>query len=103
MWTALYLTGVLASLVASVYYSVTARRRDMHPLAARMTLGKMNVAMGILLLFFGTNQFTYEPLTTTRVVVAVVFLLLGGVNAVLGTRNFLAWRKEWREAVKQEN
>jgi uncharacterized membrane protein len=94
---------VLASLVASVYYSITARRRDMHPLAGRMTLGKMNVSLGILVLFFGVNQFTYEPLTTVRIVVGLLFLFVGGINLVLGIRNYIRHRREWQEVMKRES
>ncbi|UFJ41516.1 YtpI family protein [Brevibacillus humidisoli] len=98
MWTAFYATGLLASLVGSVYYSVMARRSGIHPLQARMTLGKMNMALGVLMLLFGCNQFTYEPLTTVRLIVALVFLFVGGVNLIAGTRRYLSYRHQWKES-----
>jgi len=103
MWSAFYLTGVLASLIGSVYYSVNGRRREMHPLEARMTLGKMNMSLGVLLLLFGINQYTYEPLTTVRVIVGLMFLLVGLFNFIKGTRNFLTNRREWMTYLKKES
>lgn len=102
MWFAFYFTGMLASIVASVYYSITARQRGMHPLASRMTLGKMNTAMGVLVTLFGLNQFTFEPLTSVRTVVGLILLLVGVVNLVLGFRNYLRYRAEWQAALKKE-
>jgi uncharacterized membrane protein HdeD (DUF308 family) len=101
MWFAFYFTGLLASLVASVYYSVTARRRGIHPLESRMTLGKMNMALGVLVLLFGANQFTFESLTTVRVVVGAILLFVGAINLFFGARNYFRYKNEWREAVKK--
>jgi hypothetical protein len=101
MWFAFYFTGVLASLVASVYYSVTARRRGMHPLESRMILGKMNMALGVLVLLFGANQFTFEPLTAVRVAVGAILLFVGAINLFFGTKNYSRYKREWQQAVKQ--
>ncbi|MGN7470788.1 YtpI family protein [Brevibacillus sp. SAFN-007a] len=101
MWSAFYLTGVLASLVASVYFSIHARRRGIHPLESRMTLGKMNMALGILVSLFGLNQFTFDTLDTIRIVVAIVMLLVGAVNLYVGTRNFLHYRSAWQAELKK--
>jgi len=101
MWFAFYMTGMTASLVASVYYSVTARQRGMHPLASRMTLGKMNIAMGVLVTLFGANQFTFVPLTGVRITVGSILLFVGIVNLVMGVRNFRRYRAEWQAAIKQ--
>jgi len=95
MWSAFYLTGVLASLVASVYFSIHARRQGIHPLAARMTLGKMNIALGFLVALFGINQFTFDPLDAIRIVVALVMLAVGAVNLYLGTRNYVRYKSAW--------
>ncbi len=102
MWFAVYFTGLIGSLAAGVYFSVTARQRGIHPLESRMILGKMNVALGCLLLLLGINQFTFPSLTTVRVVVALVFLSLGGVNLTMGMRNYLRYRREWQQVVRQE-
>ncbi|MBO8163690.1 MAG: hypothetical protein H0Z34_08275 [Brevibacillus sp.] len=101
MWAAFYITGLIAALTGSVYYSVNARRSGIHPLQSRMLLGRMNMSLGLLLLLFGVNQFTYDPLTTIRVMVSIVFLFVGGVNLVFGTRRYLTYRRQWREAEKQ--
>ncbi|MED1722103.1 YtpI family protein [Brevibacillus parabrevis] len=101
MWSAFYLTGVLASLVASVYFSIHARRRGIHPLESRMTLGKMNIALGILVSLFGLNQFTFDTLDTIRIVVAIIMLIVGVLNLYLGTRNFLHYRSAWQAELKK--
>ncbi|GIO04297.1 hypothetical protein J31TS6_03250 [Brevibacillus reuszeri] len=102
MWSAIYMTGVLASLVASVYFSMHARRRGIHPLESRMTLGKMNVALGILVSLFGLNQFTFETLDTIRIVVALIMLVVGVINLFLGTRNYFRYRTAWQAELKKE-
>jgi uncharacterized membrane protein YidH (DUF202 family) len=101
MWSAFYLTGVLASLVASVFFSIHARRQGIHPLASRMTLGKMNIALGVLVTLFGVNQFTFEQLDTIRLVVAFIMLLVGVMNLFLGTRNYLRYRTAWQAELKK--
>ncbi|MDR5000383.1 YtpI family protein [Brevibacillus parabrevis] len=101
MWSAFYLTGVLASLVASVYFSIHARRRGIHPLESRMTLGKMNIALGILVSLFGLNQLTFDTLDTIRIVVAIIMLIVGVLNLYLGTRNFLHYRSAWQAELKK--
>lgn len=101
MWSAFYLTGVLASLIASVYFSIHARRQGIHPLASRMTLGKMNIALGVLVTLFGLNQFTFEALDAVRTVVALVMLLVGIINLYLGTRNYLRYRTAWLAETKK--
>lgn len=102
MWFAFYLTGVLASLVGSVYYSISARSRALHPVAARMTLGKMNMCLGALLLLFGSNQFTFDELTTARIAVGLMFIAVGLINLIMGTRNYVANRREWLAIQKKD-
>ncbi|MED1780595.1 YtpI family protein [Brevibacillus fortis] len=101
MWFAFYMTGVLASLVASVYYSIHARRRGIHPLESRMLLGKMNVSLGILVSLFGINQFTFDSLDTIRIVVALIMLIVGAMNLFLGTRNYFRYRTAWQAELKK--
>lgn len=100
MWAAIYVTGLVASLAGSVYYSVMARRSGIHPLQSRMTLGKMNMSLGVLMLLLGLNQFTFEPLTAIRVIVALVFLFVGVVNLFAGTRRYVTYRKQWQAEAK---
>ncbi|RNB70074.1 YtpI family protein [Brevibacillus panacihumi] len=102
MWNAFFMTGVLATLVSSVYYSMTARRRGIHPLESRMTLGKMNISMGILVALLGFNQFTFEELDTIRIVIALLLIFVAAVNLFLGSRNYFRYRDAWRKEVKSE-
>ncbi len=102
MWFPFYVTGLAASLVGWVYYSISARRRGIHPLESRMILGKMNVMLGLLLLFLGANQFTFDSLSAVRIVVAILFLLVGAVNFLFGFRNYLTYRREWKKNCNQK-
>lgn len=101
MWYAVYMTGFAASIILALYFSITARQRGTHPLASRMILGKMNMSLGVLFLLMGSNQFTFEDLTTVRIVIALLLLFVGAVNLILGTRNYLQYRKSWMQEVKK--
>lgn len=101
MWSAFYLTGVLASLVASVYFSIEARRRGIHPLLSRMTLGKMNMALGLLVTLFGINQFTFEELDPIRITIGLILLFVGVMNLFLGARNYSRYRHDWQSECKK--
>lgn len=103
MWYAFFLTGVIATLVSSVYYSITARRRGIHPLESRMILGKMNVSLGILVTLLGVNQFTFEPLDAIRIIIALLLVFVGAVNLFLGSRNFFRYRSLWRAELQKES
>ncbi|GAA4711991.1 YtpI family protein [Brevibacillus fulvus] len=103
MWFAVYMTGMIASLIASVYYSTTARQRGLHPLQSRMILGKMNVSLGVLVLLFGINQFTFADLSSLRIAVGIVLLFVGAVNLIFGLRNFFRYRQQWQNAAKNES
>ncbi|WP_232698863.1 YtpI family protein [Brevibacillus daliensis] len=103
MWNAIYVTGIVAACIMGVFYSISARRRGLHPAESRMILGKMNISLGLLLLLLGTNQFTFEDVTTIRVVVAIIMLIVGTTNLVLGFRNYLYYKKDWRQIAAQLN
>ncbi|MGD8188419.1 YtpI family protein [Brevibacillus ginsengisoli] len=102
MWFATYVTGLAGSLMGWVYYSISARRRGIHPLESKMILGKMNVMLGLLLLFLGANQFTFDNLDATRIIVACLFLGVGGINLILGLRNYLRFKREWLSATRNK-
>lgn len=96
MWFATYVTGLAGSLIGWVYYSISARRRGIHPLESRMILGKMNVMLGLLLLFLGVHQFTFDNLDAPRIIVACVFIGVGIINFFLGFRNYFRFKREWK-------
>ncbi|TPG87843.1 hypothetical protein EEL32_10480 [Brevibacillus laterosporus] len=95
MWFAIYFTGMIASLIMGVYYSINARRRGLHPLQSRMTLGKMNISLGCLLILFGLNQFSFQDLDSIRIGVAFVMLLVGIINLVIGIKHYTRNKQEW--------
>jgi glucan phosphoethanolaminetransferase (alkaline phosphatase superfamily) len=91
----------MASIVMALFFSITARQRGIHPLASRMTLGKMNMALGILFVLMSINQFTFNNLTGVRIAVALLLLFVGLVNLILGTRNYIRYRRSWITEVKR--
>lgn len=91
----------MASIVLALFFSITARQRGIHPLASRMTLGKMNMSLGFLFIVMGINQFTFDDLTGVRIGVALVLLFVGLVNLILGTRNYIQYRKSWMLEMKK--
>jgi YtpI-like protein len=101
MWYAFFMTGFLATLVGSVYYSMTARRRGIHPLESRMILGKMNICLGVFVTLLGLNQFTFEDLDTIRIVVALLLIFVGAINLFLGSRNYFRYRRAWQEEMNK--
>jgi hypothetical protein len=96
MWFSFYMTGLLACLIGAVFFSVHGRRPGIHPLESRMIKGKLNMVLGTLMLLFGINQFTFDPISTVRLVVAFVFLAMGGINLIFGFRNYATNRKLWK-------
>ncbi|SHE14667.1 Uncharacterised protein [Chlamydia abortus] len=83
---------VLATLAASVLYSIRYRtRRD--PQTKRIEAAKMNISMGFMLIFVALTQFTLFDPSFLRGVIGAVFLLLGLFNAYAGFKNYSSYKK----------
>lgn len=77
---------ILLSSVSSVVFSVRSRRT----LDARLRglyAARMNISMGLMLIFIALIQMFLFSGSTTRVIVGAVFLLLGLFNLFAGARN----------------
>jgi hypothetical protein len=77
---------VVASCASSVFYSVR-HRRTASPKKKGVFAARMNISMGTMMLAIALIQIAlFEP-STVRVIVGVVFLLIGLFNLFAGVRN----------------
>lgn len=62
--------------------------RSKRPMERKLLNGKSGMALGLFVALFGLNQlFLYD--TTTTYIVAIIFILLGGLNAWVGFKTYL--------------
>jgi len=84
LWT-LGVLIVLFSLL-SVFFSIRARRaRDGR--LRRLYAARMNISMGVMLILIAVIQIFMFSVSTMRVIIGTVFLLLGLFNLFAGLRN----------------
>ncbi|RXT04795.1 YtpI family protein [Ammoniphilus sp. CFH 90114] len=82
------LTGfTIASLFLTIVFGFQYRMVK-QPLGRKMGQALMNIFMGITLILFSINQYLFPDLTTIRIVIASLLLFLGGVNLVMGLKNY---------------
>jgi len=83
---------IILSSLSSVVFSVRSRRS----LDARLRglyAARMNISMGLMLIFIALIQMFLFSGSTTRVVVGAVFLLLGLFNLFAGARNHTIYNR----------
>lgn len=78
----------LAALAFSVYYSYRYRLQKNMVLRG-LYAARMNISMGILLLSFAVTQIALYELHTVRVVLSLLFFLIGLFNLFAGLRNHI--------------
>ncbi|OMF35905.1 hypothetical protein BK133_09420 [Paenibacillus sp. FSL H8-0548] len=82
----LLMPGIFISLVFSAVFSFKARRsKDARNRS--MLSAKMNISMGIMLLFIALVQLFLSGESTLRIVIGAIFLVLGVFNLFAGLRN----------------
>lgn len=79
-------TAVIVTCAMSVYYSSRKRRTD-DAKKGGIYAARMNICMGLMLIFIALIQILLFETSTVRVIVASVFLLLGLFNLFAGLRN----------------
>jgi len=77
---------VVASVLFSALYSIRSRRTRDGRLRG-LYASRMNISMGLMLIFIAIIQMFIFPGSSVRVVVGAVFLLLGLFNLFAGLRN----------------
>lgn len=82
----LFIAGIIASLLSSVFFSLRARR-SAEPTQRGLYTARMNISMGLMLLLMAGIQMVMFAGDTVRVIVGSIFLLLGLFNLFAGLRN----------------
>lgn len=77
---------LFATLGLSIYYSFAARK-EKEPTAKGIKTARMNISMGLMLVGISLNQWLGYDYSTRRLIVGMVFLLLGLFNLFAGLRN----------------
>lgn len=82
------LTGfTIAALFLTIVFGFQYRMVK-QPLGRKVGQALMNIFMGVTLILFSANQFLFPDLTKTRVIIASLLLFLGGVNLIMGMKNY---------------
>jgi len=82
----LIMAVITVSLVMTVFYSYKSRRNADGRLRG-LYAARMNICMGVMLLFIAFIQMFLFPGSTLRVVIGAIFMLLGLFNLFAGIRN----------------
>jgi uncharacterized membrane protein len=83
-WTLAVL--IIATSAGSVYFSYRSRRTA-DPKRRGLYAARMNICMGLMLLFIALIQMLLFSGSTLRVIVGALFMLLGLFNLFAGLRN----------------
>ncbi|MGO4371374.1 YtpI family protein [Paenibacillus sp. 2TAB19] len=87
----LLLPCILITLVLSVVFSLKSRRGTDAKLRG-MNAAKMNISMGVMLMFIALVQLFLSNESTVRIVIGSLFLVLGVFNLFAGLRNLSVYR-----------
>ncbi|WP_337099614.1 YtpI family protein [Paenibacillus sp. YIM B09110] len=87
----LLLPCILVTLVLSVVFSLKSRRGTDAKLRG-VNAAKMNISMGVMLMFIALVQLFLSNESTVRIVIGSLFLVLGVFNLFAGLRNLSVYR-----------
>ncbi|MDQ6422342.1 YtpI family protein [Paenibacillus sp. LHD-117] len=82
---------ILVSLVLSVVYSFRARRST-DARKRGLNAARMNISMGVMLLFISIIQLFMSDESTLKIVIGAVFMVIGLFNLFAGLRTLGAIR-----------
>ena len=84
---------IFISALFTIYFSVKSRQvKD--PLKKGIQGGKLNISMGIMLIFISFVQLFLSNESTLRIVLGAVFLVLGIFNLFAGMRNLSYYQRQ---------
>lgn len=83
---------VAVTAVLSLFFSFRSRR-SADPIDRGLNASRMNISIGLMLIFLALIQMVLFSGSTLRVVVGAVFLLLGLFNLFAGMRNHALFTK----------
>lgn len=85
---------IMLSIVLYIYYKVSILRTK-DSLTQRFINAKARVCLGSFLILFGINQYiSYQ--TKLVLLISIVFLILGTMQAVDGVKEAKHYKKEWQ-------
>lgn len=74
------------TLGLSIFYSYSSRR-EKDPATKGVKTARMNISMGLMLIGIALNQWLGYDYSTRRLIIGMMFLLLGLFNLFAGLRN----------------
>ncbi|CAM3879605.1 YtpI family protein [Cohnella lubricantis] len=83
---------VAVSVVLSLVFSYRSRRST-DPISRGLNASRMNICIGLMLIFLALIQMVLFSGSTLRVIVGAVFMLLGLFNLFAGLRNHAHFTK----------
>ncbi|URN92829.1 MAG: YtpI family protein [Candidatus Pristimantibacillus lignocellulolyticus] len=84
---------IFLSVLFAIYYSVKARQAK-EPIKKGILGGKLNISMGIMLIFISFVQLFLSNESTLRIVLGAIFLVLGIFNLFAGLRNLSYFKRK---------
>lgn len=84
---------IFISLLCSIYFSVKSRQAK-EPIRKGILGGRLNISMGIMLIFISFVQLFLSDESTLRIVLGAIFLVLGIFNLFAGLRNVSHYQKQ---------
>lgn len=92
IWVRTVLTVfILSALIGSAFYSIRYRRQT-DPALRGLFAARMNICMGAMLLGIAAIQTATFAMSTGRLILAVLFALIGLYNLFAGIRNHSYFR-----------
>jgi len=83
--------GIMITLLLTVIFSYKSRRSNDQRLRG-LNASRMNISMGIMLLFIAGVQLFLSNESTARIVIGSLFLVIGVFNLFAGLRNHSIFR-----------
>lgn len=84
--------GILITLTLSVIFSFKSRR-SANPRLRGLNASRMNISMGVMLIFIAAVQLFLSGESTLRIVIGALFLVIGVFNLFAGLRNYSVYRR----------
>lgn len=86
---------IFISLLCSIYFSVKSRQAK-EPIRKGILSGKLNISMGIMLIFISFVQLFLSNESTLRIILGAIFLVIGAFNLFAGLRNLRFFKNKLR-------
>jgi len=85
---------IVFSIIFYIYYKV-AILRTKDSLTQKYFNAKSRICLGVFLISIGINQYLANQVKFV-LIISIIFLILGGIQAVYGFNEAKHYRKEWK-------